>query len=210
MTEQEKEPNMSGWNAIAETFDNLYPSTLENTKQYGVLISWQLGGPSPLDNVRAYDGGDYWHFVTFGLSELYEKESENKEVSGWGMEFTFKLKKANYADEEAQIRCIVGILQDLAKLTMEEGELFQPFEYIYTGQTTGFDAEGTSALTGFITVPEPMAESIDTPNGSVSFVELIGVTDAELQGIMENQLRVRELYEKLGTDVTDYTRPSLL
>lgn len=23
-----------------------------------------------------------WHFVTFGLSELYEKESENKELSG--------------------------------------------------------------------------------------------------------------------------------
>lgn len=65
-------------------------------------------------------------------------------------------------------------------------------------------------LTGFITVPETKIEKIDTPNGEVVFVELIGVTDSELQAIKNQQLRVKELYEKLGTDVTDYDRQSVI
>ena len=48
--------------------------------------------------------------------------------------------------------------------------------------------------------------SVNTPNGHVDFVELIGVTDKELIAIMNKETSVRELYEKLGTDVTDYRR----
>lgn len=207
---EDNEVNMGGWNAVSEAFHRLYADTLDNTKQYGVMIPWELGGPDPLDNVQVYDGGDYWHFVSFGLSELYEKESENKDISGYGMEFTVKLKKGSFKDEEGEIRCIISILQDLAKLTFENGELFLPYEYIYTGQEQGIDMEGKSMLTGFITVPETKVEKIDTPNGEVVFVELIGATDSELQAIKNQQLRVKELYEKLGTDVTDYDRQSVI
>lgn len=207
---EDDEVNMSGWNAVSEAFHRLYADTLDNTKQYGVMIPWGLGGPDPLDNVQVYDGGDYWHFVSFGLSELYEKESENKDISGYGIEFTVKLKKGGIKDEEGEIRCIISILQDLAKLTFENGELFLPYEYIYTGQEQGIDTEGKSMLTGFITVPETKIEKIDTPNGEVVFVELIGATDSELQAIKNQQLRVKELYEKLGTDVTDYDRQSVI
>lgn len=207
---EDDEVNMSGWNAVSEAFHRLYADTLDNTKQYGVMIPWELGGPDPLDNVQVYDGGNYWHFVSFGLSELYEKKSENKDISGYGMEFTVKLKKGGFKDEEGEIRCIISILQDLAKLTFENGELFLPYEYIYTGQEQGIDMEGKSMLTGFITVPETKIEKIDTPNGEVVFVELIGATDSELQAIKNQQLRVKELYEKLGTDVTDYDRQSVI
>lgn len=207
---EQAEPDMGGWNAIADAFDCLYPNTLESTKQYGVLIPWMLGGNSPLDNLRAYDGGDYWHFVTFGLSELYEKKSEDLEHSGYGMEFTFKLKKGGLADEEREIQGVCGILQDLARHTFQDGDLFQPFEYVYTGQTQGIDTQESSLITGFITVPEPMLERIKTPNGEVLFVELVGATDAELRAIMDGRLRVRELYERLGTDITDYRRQSLV
>lgn len=205
-----EETDMRGWNAIAEAFDMLYPDSLENTKQYGTLIPWMLGGGDPLDNVRAYDGGDYWHFVSFGMSELYEKESENKVISGFGMEFTLKLLKRPLKDEEEEIRCVISILQDLARITFENNELFQPYEYIYTGQTQGVDVETKSAITGFITIPEPMREKIDTPNGEVLFIELIGASDAELQAIMNGRLRVRELYDRLQTDITDYGRKSVI
>lgn len=39
------------------------------------------------------------------------------------MEFTFKLKKANYADEEQEIKCICGLLQQIARITFENGEI---------------------------------------------------------------------------------------
>jgi hypothetical protein len=49
------------------------------------------------DGVSAYDAGDHWHFVTYGLTELYGKENKNSDVSGFGYEFTFKLPKVSDA-----------------------------------------------------------------------------------------------------------------
>ena len=67
-----------------------------------------------------------------------------------------------------------------------------------------------SNITGFITIPDPQLQEINTPNGKVSFVELIGVTNNELLAIIDKQLTVKELYEKLGSDVTSYHRSSLV
>ena len=114
-------------------------SRTEQSKHYGTIIPWSLGGNDPLDGISIYDGGEYYHFVTFGLSELYEKESKNKEYSGYGFELTVKLKKDGLEDEEAGIRGMCGILQAIAKITYNNDEIFQPDEYIYTGQTTGMD-----------------------------------------------------------------------
>lgn len=207
----DEEFNASGWDAIVAEFERIYPGQTD-PKHYGTLISWRLGGPNPLDGTSIYDGGNYWHFVTFGLSELYEKESENKEYSGYGMEFTFKLKKGCYNEEnkEDELRCIVGNLDNIAKITYEEGELFLPNEYVYTGQTEGIDRFQKSKLTGFITVSDPSVNTLNTPNGKVEFVEFIGVTDSELKAIIDKKIRVRELYEKLGSDVTDYDRESIV
>lgn len=207
--EDNEEICMTGWDAIDDAIRRVYPGQ-DSPKHYGVLIPWRLGGPDPLDGISVYDGGDYWHFVTYGMSELYEKESENQEYSGYGMEFTFKLKKADYEDEEGEIRCICGILQSIARMTFNNGEMFYANEYIYTGQQQGMDSKQKSKITGLITIEDPQFKSIDTPNGKVDFVEFIGVTDAELRAIMDKNLRVAELYGKLGSDVTDYARESVV
>ena len=199
----------NGWDAITELCDEIYPDQ-KNPKHYGTLISWELGGNDPLRGISVYDGGDYWHFITYGLSELYEKESDIKDVSGYGMEFTFKLKKDNYENEENEIKCICGILQSIARITFTKGEIFNNYEYLYTGQTEGIDCSGKSNITGFITVPDDKFHEINTPNGRVSFVELIGVTDNELKAIRNKQISVRELYEKIGSDVTNYNRKSVM
>lgn len=198
-----------GWDAITSAFEKLYPGQT-NPKHYAPIISMRIGGNDPLDGISVYDGGEYWHFVTYGFSELYEKESEDQEYSGYGMEFTLKLKKDANADEEAEIRCVCGILQSLARLTFTKGEVFLPNEYIYTRQTEGVDADRRSNITGFITIAEPKVPEIRTPNGIVVFVELVGATDAELKAIYNQELRVKELYERLGSDVTDYHRKSVV
>lgn len=198
---------VDGWKAIEDACLKMYPGQT-NPKHYGTIISWNLGGNDPLDGISIYDGGEYYHFVTFGLSELYEKENENKEYSGYGFELTIKLKKDGLEDEEAGIRGMCGILQAIAKVTYNNGEIFQPDEYIYTGQTTGMDPSGKSLITGFITQLDKLGE-IETPNGKVQFVELIGATDAELKAIINKKLRVKELFERFGSEYTDYKRESL-
>lgn len=197
-----------GWDAITNECERVYPNQ-KNPKHYGNFISYELGGNNPLRGISVYDGGNYFHFVTYGLSELYEKVSKNKDISGYGMEFTFKLKKDNYDDVEKEIRGICGILQSIAKITFTHGEVFKAYEYLYSGQTEGIDYRGKSNITGFITIPDTEFREIDTPNGKVSFVEFIGVTDDELRKIQSKETNVRDLYKRLGSDITDYNRNSV-
>lgn len=202
-----------GWDAVQQTFDALYPGQ-ENPLHFGVLIPWQLGGPDPLQGISVYDGGDFYHFVTFGFSELYEKESEDEEYSGFGFELTLKLKKGFPGDEDenqrlSELQCVAGNLQSLARYVFESGNVFQPYEYIYTGQQKGMDRNQVSKLTGFVTLPDP-AGVIHTPNGKVEFVQLVGMTDKELRSIHEKKRRVKELLELLGHSLTDYRREDLI
>lgn len=198
-----------GFDAITNECERVYPDQ-KNPKHYAPLMGWYFGGNDPLDGISIYDGGDYFHFVTYGLSELYEKHSDNKEISGYGMEFTFKLKKDNCDENDTEIKCICGILQSIARITFTKGELFHAYEYLYTGQKQGIDVAMKSKITGFITIPDLQFNTIDTLNGKVDFVEFIGVTDNELQAIKNKQISVKDLYEKLGTDVTDYSRDSVI
>lgn len=207
--EDKKEFSSSGWDFIIKECERIYPGQ-KNPKHYATLITWVLGGNDPLDGISVYDGGDYWHFVTFGLTELYEKESKNKEVSGYGMEFTFKLKKEALVDEEAEIKGICGILQHLARLTFIKGEIFDIYEYLYTGQSEGIDVKMKSNIKGLITIPDTSLNPIDTPNGKVKFVEFVGVTNEELLEIQNKKMSVSELYKALGSDVTDFSRDSIV
>lgn len=201
-------PSALGWEAITAEFERIYPNQM-NPKHYGTLIKWSLGGKDPLDGISIYDGGDYWHFVTYGMTELYEEKEGNDGISGFGYEMTFKLKKDNYPDEEGECRCICGILQAIARITFQNGELFRPYEFLYTGQTTGIDAYQKSNITGFICVPDPSVNTIETPNGKVEFLEFIGMTDAELKTLDSSQ-SVKDIYARLGSDITDYNRRSLV
>ena len=208
-SDKNNDVNVNGWDAITNLCDKIYPNQ-ENPKHYGTLISWKLGGNDPLKGISIYDSGDYWHFITYGLSELYEKESAIKDVSGYGMELTFKLKKDNYENEENEIKCICGILQSIARITFTKGEVFNSYEYLYTGQTEGIDYNRKSNITGFITVPDDKFHEINTQNGKVNFVEFIGVTDNELKAIQKKRITVNELYKKIGSDVTSYNRNSVI
>ena len=47
-------------------------------------------------------------------------------------------------------------------------------------------------------------------NDKVQFVKLIGAADAELKALYNKEITVKEIAEKIGSDLTDYTRSSVL
>lgn len=196
-----------GWDAITEAMTRLYPGQTEPV-HYAPIVGYRLGGSDPLDGISIYDGGDFYHFVTYGFSELYEKESRNAEYSGYGFELTFKLRKSGIRKREKEQKNICGILQTLARMSFGDGDVFLPGEYIYTGQQTGIDADGASPITGFLTTADDALGEIDTPNGKVLFVQLVGATDAELRALIDETETVEGLLDKLGSTVTDYSRAS--
>lgn len=197
-----------GWDFIDEVFDNLYPNQ-KNPKHYAPKVPWDLGGNEPLDGISIYDGGEYWHFITYGLSELYEKVSDDKEYSGYGMEFTFKLKKDGLL-EEKEISNIYNYLQAIARITFTNGTLFEQYQSLCLGKNIGIDVNKKSKITDFIMVPDSKCAGIDTPYGRVNFVCFVGVTNNEITAKRNKEITVKELYEKIGTDITDYNRMSVI
>lgn len=201
-------PETSGWDAITQAMLALYPDQTDPI-HYAPVLSYRMGGNDPLDGISIYDGGSYYHFVTYGFSELYEKESQHAAYSGLGFELTLKLKKDGIRKRDKEYKNICGILQTLARMSFEDGDIFSPEEYIYTGQTIGIDADGSSQITGFLTMEDALS-TMDTPNGKVQFVQLVGATDAELKALVDGNTTVSALLEKLPDGLTDYTRDSIL
>ena len=82
-----------GWQAIAAKLASVYGE--QEPKHWGTVMRYSEGGPDPLDGISAYraENPPHWHYVTFGFSELYEKTSKNKQESGWGFEFSFRLQR---------------------------------------------------------------------------------------------------------------------
>ena len=116
----------NGWEAIRDAFNEIYAGSLENTQQFGTLIGWQLGGPDPLDSFRVYDGGDFWHIIGFGLSELFEKQSENNNKT---YQFITAIQEIKLQDCEQRRRWEWEDIQaDLFKIQMKSLKLQQSQE----------------------------------------------------------------------------------
>ena len=70
-----------GFDAILERLKDIYPEQQE--RHYGTVVPYSLGGNDPLDGISVYKsekGIPHWHYISFGFTELYEKESDDEEV----------------------------------------------------------------------------------------------------------------------------------
>ena len=142
-----------GWDAITECFEKRYPDQ-KIPAHFGCYASYKPDEMGPLDGISVYNGGDYFHFVTYGLSELYEKQNGNPERSGYGFELTLKLKKEGLENPALEVRHICSLLQMIAGITVNNGHQFTPGQFLAMGQQRGLDAASKSAITGFITKDE--------------------------------------------------------
>ena len=169
-----------------------------------VLYAKKYGGEVPLEQVVVYEGRDYLHFITIGIFGLCEDRGEPK------FEYTFKLKKKNTENFDSEIEHTIPMLGVIAAFSSSCSELIKQYQVIPGEQGKGMDLKNESKITGFITVPDASLNFINTPNGKVDFVELVGVTDMELKSINNNQITVKELFDKIGSDITDYDRDSVI
>ncbi len=164
-----------GWDSISRTFEALYPG--QEPKHFGTMVSWSLGGPDPLDGISYFvaERGDHWHIVTYGLSELYDKQSEDLERSGWGFEFTMRLEKTS--DEPPMWSA--GFLQNLARYVFKSGNVFAPGHHIDLNGPMSLEDDGSITAAFFDLDSE--AGVIRTPHGTVQFIQILGGTAAELK-----------------------------
>ena len=127
---------------------------------------------SPLQGVSAYRGALWWYFVTYGLTELFAKESEDNEWSGWGYELTMRAPLGAQPPEWPW-----GVLVSLAKLTRSGQAQFGAGHRLQTGYPL---AGLRTRLTAIAFTLDPELGAIQTPHGRVEFLLAVGITTQEL------------------------------
>jgi suppressor of fused len=212
MTDEAAAPDVregAGWGALDAALGRLYPG--QEPQYFAPPLPAMFGGNDPLDGVSAYlaDGPPaHWHLVTFGFSELYEKESEDPDESGFGFELTLRLERA---EGEAQPPpWAYNMLQNVARYVFRSGNGFEvghqfPFNGpIALGTTTDIHA--------VVFALDPELGRVATPHGRVSFLQMVGITLDEASAIRAwNAKGVLDLLAEGNPQlVTSLTRPSLL
>ncbi|WP_172250129.1 suppressor of fused domain protein [Saccharibacillus deserti] len=197
-----------GWEAIDTALNRLYPGI--EPFHYGTMIPYRLGGPDPLDGVSVYKRQDpvpHWHYVTYGFTELHEKESENTQYSGFGFELTLRL--AVEGEEEPPVWAI-NFLQNLARYVFSSGNPFLPGHHMDANGPIESDRE--TAITAIAFVEDPELGLIESPFGECRFVQVVGITQDELDLIkVWNTRSFLELVKaRLPLYLTDLRRESLL
>lgn len=198
-----------GWDAIDAALKGLYGGL--EPMHYGTVIKYSMGGPDPLDGISAWanDGPQpHWHFVTFGFSELYEKESKNTEINGFGFELTFRL--ARTATDKQPPHWAMNFLQNLARYVFSSGNAFAAGHHV---NLNGPIALGEKTEIGAITfAADPKLARISTPHGRLDFLQVVGLTMDEyaLIKLWDSESLTRVLAEVDPLLLTDLHRPSLL
>jgi hypothetical protein len=202
-----------GWAAIDAALAPLYAGL--EPKHFGTLVPWTLGGPDPLRGVSAYrrvQPVPHWHFVTYGFSELYEKESDDPRSSGYGFELTFRLVDdplVGNADAEPPMWAI-GFLQNLARYVFKSGNVFEAGHYMDLNGPIALGHD--TAIRSIVFAQDPELAPIDTPNGRVEFLQVIGLTlDEQAACKRWNTLGVlAEMASSLPLYATDLARVTLM
>ena len=193
-----------GWEAIDAAARRVYGE--QEPKHWGTLIRWSLGGPDPLDGISCYEAEGHWHFVSYGLTDLYEKGDPDDPESGYGFELTFRL--ARKKGETAPPQWTLVLLQRIARYVFETGNVLRPGEHVELGGPIG---EKDASLTALAVVDDPTLTASDTPHGHVRFLQLVGITADELDAIKDwnSEGVIALLEERDPMHVTDLRRHSI-
>ncbi|MFP7200893.1 suppressor of fused domain protein [Lysinibacillus halotolerans] len=203
----EQEDWAPGWESIDSVFDNLYPN--QSPAHYGTLLHSRaiFGGDEYLDGYSIYDSTKgFKHLVTYGMTELYtNEEAFGGEWSRWGYEMTIKLK------EQTNDECMwaIDMLSNLARYTFTQNRFFEPLQFI-AGNGSSLHIGTDSNITALLVVNDTEAEGINTVHGKVEFMQLVGITQRELELLMENRKKADVLIEEMKKDnpflITDMKR----
>lgn len=198
-----------GMNAIAAALQNLYRG--RRPKHYENPHPASLGGDDPLEGISVYQRAEpvpHWHFVTYGFSEMYAKETANPGVSGFGFELTLRVAAAPGATEAPMWPQY--LLQSLGRYVFKTRNGFHEGHRISTNGPISLGEPSALSCLGFVFDPELPA--IDTPFGRVAFLQVVGLTADEERAAQRWETRklLGAMLPHLPLWITDLGRGSLL
>lgn len=196
-----------GWEAIEEEFERLYGDQEPAHFGTNMVARAMFGGDQYLDGYSIYDSPNgYKHIVTFGMTELYaEEKALGGEWNKWGYEMTIKLPER----ENENCMWAIDMLSNLARYTYTQERFFEPLQYI-AGNGSSICLERDSMITALMTVCDTEAQVKETIYGKTEFIQLVGITERELDMLKEDSSNAEKLYDLMKGEnpylITDLNR----
>src|SRR5262249_26305823 len=88
------------------------------------------GGAPPLEGIAGRPRADAWHYLTYGLTELYAKSSTDAATSGYGFELTFRLPRRG---ETSPPTWPAELLRAVASYVVQTGEVLESGHHVDAG-----------------------------------------------------------------------------
>ncbi len=183
-----------GFDAITRACQSVHAD--REPQHYGTVVKFSVGGPDPLDGISAYPVDEptpHWHLVTYGFSELYEpddvdekpefgpRDADEAEHSGYGFELTMRLTRP--AEQKDPPLWVLDFLQNLARYVFKTGNAFDAGHYLDLHGPIGLDE--SSEIGAVLFADDASLAPIDSPNGRVRFLQVVGITVDELRAIQD-------------------------
>ena len=189
-----------GWAALDRVGLTVYPG--QTPHQFTSQTGYDLDSQNPLPAICVWEAPnpDHWHFVTYGLTELFEKSSADPKVSGFGFEVTLRLPRRE-GEERPPIWPIL-LLQGIGHYALTGHGGLDTGHMVDLGGPLPGPGESPTELSAVVAVPDPTFGKVDTQFGSILFLQLFGITGKELEAMqswpMERRVGLVREVEPLG------------
>lgn len=176
----------AGKAAIETACLQLYPDQA-NVMQLTATVKFWLGGRDPLDYVSCYTHAAdlangtpcHWHYVSFGFSDLFgdgrsfhQECTSSEGPSGFGYELTFRLAKL--PGEQHAPSWPSDVMNTLGRYFLATGAR------VASGHNLQYMLKDHCRAQHLVVVEDPELGTIHTPHGTVQFLQLVAVTDEDL------------------------------
>ncbi|HWU90385.1 MAG TPA: suppressor of fused domain protein [Kofleriaceae bacterium] len=198
-----------GWDAIDAALRPIYGEA--EPMHYGTVIPYALGGNDPIHGISVYPRDapvPHWHFITYGFTDLFQKETDDPDESGFGFELTIRV--ARRPEDETPPTWTLNFLQNLGRYVFGTGNRFA------IGHKMGLNGpialEHDTKVTAICFAEDPELGELSSELGNARFLQVVGITDDEYKLIQEWSTTglVELLSRRLPFLVTDLARASVL
>jgi hypothetical protein len=163
---------------IEALFAELYPGQIP--KHAALVVPPQPDlrfGRSSVEGADVYDAGQAWHYVTLGLTDLYDQSDASFGPNGIRCELSMRIAKRAAAEPPLWP---VAFLRKIAS-HMSQGSVLARAVAFRTGPIPGAPVE--AGFEGAVALLDPGIEPRPGPFGKVGVILLVGVTARQLEEI---------------------------
>jgi Suppressor of fused protein (SUFU) len=171
-------PVHPGWAFVESVFADLYPGQAPRHAALPIAPSRELQlGRASVEGTNVYDAGGAWHYVTLGLTDLYDQSDASIGPNAIRCELSMRVAKRATAEPPLWPVAFLGRIASHVR----QGAVLAQAVTFRTGSIPGAPPE--AGLEGVVALLDPGIEPRPGPFGKVGVILLVGLTGRGLDEV---------------------------